>query len=313
MGFEEQNQSSNLYTAPTYSQTGQGSNLYQFDSGNNQISLDKSPQSGLYSYPEQPSESKPLYVSDQPGYYTDLVDHTSIVEIPEGKCGALGDCLGWNQPINHEHVKKNQLIRRVMLIVTAQLILVSGLCALFMFIDPITEFVQNEYWMIWVAILLEFVSLFVLFCVRKKFPANFIVLLVFTLATGYMVASVVTYYAIYTVVEAGVITITIFIVLVVYTLVSRTDFRWIGLFLVFRLFAMIIWGSMWFFFWLIGFYSEWIYQLYCILGVLLFIGFILFDTSRLLSKYADPEEYILFAVNLYLDVLNLFLYFGFVG
>jgi hypothetical protein len=44
-----------------------------------------------------------------------------------------------------------------------------------------------------------------------------------------MVATVVTYYAIYTVVEAGVITITITIVLIVYTLISRTDFRWIAL------------------------------------------------------------------------------------
>jgi hypothetical protein len=185
MGYEEQ---SNQYTSPTTSYNGQGNNLYQFDdSGNNQISLEKNPEpvSGLYGVPPRAEEAKSLYeYSQQPNYYTDSHDHSSVVEIPEGKCGALGDCLGWNQPINHEHVKKNQLIRRVMLIVTAQLILVSVLCAMFIFIDPITEFVQDEYWMIWVAVLIEFISLFVLFCVRKKFPANFIVLLIFTLATG---------------------------------------------------------------------------------------------------------------------------------
>jgi protein lifeguard len=38
------------------------------------------------------------------------------------------------------------------------------------------------------------------------------------------------------------------------------------------------------------------------------MGFIIVDTARLMSKYADPDEYILFAVTLYLDVLNLFLF-----
>lgn len=41
-------------------------------------------------------------------------------------------------------------------------------------------------------------------------------------------------------------------------------------------------------------------------GAILFAGFIVFDTHMILHKLS-PEEYILAAINLYLDILNLFL------
>ena len=42
-------------------------------------------------------------------------------------------------------------------------------------------------------------------------------------------------------------------------------------------------------------------------GALLFCGFIIFDTHMIMHKLS-PEEYILASINLYLDILNLFLY-----
>ena len=41
-------------------------------------------------------------------------------------------------------------------------------------------------------------------------------------------------------------------------------------------------------------------------GAFLFAGFIIFDTHMLMEKLS-PEEYIIGAINLYLDILNLFL------
>ena len=41
-------------------------------------------------------------------------------------------------------------------------------------------------------------------------------------------------------------------------------------------------------------------------GAVLFAAFIVFDTHMLIHKLS-PEEYILAAINLYLDVINLFL------
>ena len=74
------------------------------------------------------------------------------------------------------------------------------------------------------------------------------------------------------------------------------------------LFAMLMWGFIWVFLAMCGVQSYWLYQLYCLFGVFLFMAAIIVDTARLMSKFADPDEYILVAVTLYLDVLNLFLF-----
>lgn len=42
-------------------------------------------------------------------------------------------------------------------------------------------------------------------------------------------------------------------------------------------------------------------------GALVFCGFIIYDTS-LLMKQLSPEEHILASINLYLDIVNLFLH-----
>ena len=42
-------------------------------------------------------------------------------------------------------------------------------------------------------------------------------------------------------------------------------------------------------------------------GALIFCGFIIFDTHMIMHKLS-PEEYIMGAVNLYLDFINLFLH-----
>ncbi|OBS82466.1 hypothetical protein A6R68_23539 [Neotoma lepida] len=43
------------------------------------------------------------------------------------------------------------------------------------------------------------------------------------------------------------------------------------------------------------------------LGALLFCGFIIYDTHSLMHRLS-PEEYVLAAINLYLDIINLFLH-----
>lgn len=55
------------------------------------------------------------------------------------------------------------------------------------------------------------------------------------------------------------------------------------------------------------FYSETIELVFAAAGALLFCGFIIYDTHLLMHKLS-PEEYILAAINLYLDIINLFLH-----
>jgi len=250
------------------------------------------------------------------GYSKGLLHNSNETEIHLGyevmdndRCGALGDCLGCNKPLSHEDVRRNTLIRRVMVIVFLQLVVVAGECSMLYGISSARIWIADpdNWWMLLIAIVLEFATLFLLFAVRKKFPLNIIALFLFTIATGYMVGSVIVWYDISTLIEAAIICMVLVGTLMLYTLITRTEVKWLGVFLILGLQGLIIWGLVWMFFAIFGYYSYWLYQLYCIFGVFLFTGFIVFDTARLMNKHSDPDEYILFAVNLYLDILNLFL------
>ncbi|PIO34458.1 hypothetical protein AB205_0135270 [Aquarana catesbeiana] len=55
------------------------------------------------------------------------------------------------------------------------------------------------------------------------------------------------------------------------------------------------------------FYSETLEIVLAAGGALLFCGFIIYDTHMLMHKLS-PEEHIIASINLYLDVINLFLH-----
>jgi len=60
------------------------------------------------------------------------------------------------------------------------------------------------------------------------------------------------------------------------------------------------------------FRSEAMYNFYCVLGAMLFCVYIIADTQLIMGgkhkMSVSPEEYILAALNLYLDIINLFLF-----
>jgi len=53
--------------------------------------------------------------------------------------------------------------------------------------------------------------------------------------------------------------------------------------------------------------SSWMIFVYHILGVLVFSGFILYDTSQLIHKYGC-DDYMIASIELYLDIINLFIH-----
>ena len=48
-------------------------------------------------------------------------------------------------------------------------------------------------------------------------------------------------------------------------------------------------------------------MIFSLVGALIFIGYILYDTSNLIHVHG-PDDYIIATVSLYLDIINLFLY-----
>jgi FtsH-binding integral membrane protein len=101
--------------------------------------------------------------------------------------------------------------------------------------------------------------------------------------------------------QAGILTLSTFGVLTLYAWVSRRDFSAWGSFLVVGLWVLIGTSLLNMFFrnqtaglWLAG------------VSVLLFSGLLVFDTWRLRNVYG-PDDYVPAAVQIYLDLLNMFL------
>ena len=89
--------------------------------------------------------------------------------------------------------------------------------------------------------------------------------------------------------------------LTVYTFQSKKDYSTSSALLFSLLWILILGGIMQIFI-----QSEVMELVLAIFGAVLFAGFIVVDTHMLLHKLS-PEEYIMASINLYLDIINLFL------
>jgi len=157
------------------------------------------------------------------------------------------------------------------------------------------------------AMILTFVLIIALMCVKSKYPMNLFMLFAFTATMSYTIGIVCTAYAslglMVVVVEAFAITSLVFIALTLFTMYSKMDFSFLGMVLPVLLFTFIIWG----FFAMFAFPSFAFTQVYALFGTIIFSLYVIYDTWSI-TTYLSYDDYVLGAVNLYLDFINLFLF-----
>jgi FtsH-binding integral membrane protein len=139
---------------------------------------------------------------------------------------------------------------------------------------------------------------------KAEFPMNIGLVLVFNFAIGVFISPALFIYGRQQpglIGQAAMLTLGAFGILTLYAFVSRRDFSAMGSFLVVGLFVLIGTSILNFFIgnatadlWLAG------------AAVLIFSGLLVFDTWRLRNRYG-PDEYVGAAVNIYLDLLNMFM------
>merc|ERR1719334_2490122 len=163
------------------------------------------------------------------------------------------------------------------------------------FTDSVAKFSRENPALLWAAIIFSFVFLIALACcpgVRRKSPHNMIFLFLFTICEGWLVGAITATY------EAKE----------VFAMQTKIDFTACGGALLCILVVFI----------LVGFIAAFFPQtrtvrlVYASVGAIIFSLYIVFDTQMMMGgshKYSiDPEEYVFAALNLYLDIINLFLY-----
>ncbi|XP_056654385.1 protein lifeguard 4 isoform X2 [Monodelphis domestica] len=193
-------------------------------------------------------------------------------------------------------------LRKVYSIVFLQVLLTTVTASIFMYFDSIQIFVHKSPALILISLLGSLGLILALMLNRHKHPLNFYLLFGFTFLESLTVAAAVTFYDVYVVLHAFMLTTAVFLGLTLYTLQSKRDFSKLGAGLFAFLFILFLSGFLKFFY-----NNELVEVIFSAMGALLFCGFIIYDTHLLMHKLS-PEEYILAAINLYLDVINLFLH-----
>jgi len=157
-----------------------------------------------------------------------------------------------------------------------------------------------------ITMLAMFAPLFMAMQARRSFPRNIILTLVFTFIEGIWIAPFL-FMAERSnpgiVGQAGLLTLSTFGVLSLYAVMSKRDFSAWGSFFIVGLWVLIATS-------LINiFVGSALASLWIAAGtVLVFSGLLVFDTWRIVrSGVYGPDDYVPAAVNIYLDLLNLFL------
>jgi len=234
-----------------------------------------------------------------------------------------------------EAAVKAGFLRKVYGILSIQLLVTVAGAALFMFQEDAHQFVLRTPSAFYVALFMPFGFLLALHCYKDRHPINmyaaprFLALLyvvlvaclgvdglcgryllaAFTLCESYTIGVICAIYqennAGIIVFQAFVLTAAIFIALTTYVLVTKKDFSFLGAGLFSVLIVLLMCGMMQAFFpALFGFTGH---VFISVVGALLFAGYILYDTSQILHNLG-PDDYVVAAINLYLDIINLFLY-----
>ncbi|XP_071781600.2 protein lifeguard 1 [Centroberyx gerrardi] len=201
-------------------------------------------------------------------------------------------------------------IRKVYLTLMIQLLVTVGIICAFLYWDTLKEWTWSNYWFSYSMMVVVIVLIVALSCcdnLRRQVPLNFIALGLFTVAEGLMLGSVAVYFDAEAVLWAVGATALVSFALSLFAMQSKWDFTAAN-------------GCMWAFGWtLISFAllcgimrSQYLYIVYACLGTLVFSIYLVFDTQLILGgkhrKYAiSPEEYVFAALNLYLDIVTLFL------
>jgi FtsH-binding integral membrane protein len=204
---------------------------------------------------------------------------------------------------------KAAFIRKVYGILSLQLLVTVAGSAVFMFVDSAREYALSSTGVLYTALFLPFGLLFALMCYKDKHPINMYLLGAFTLCEAYTVGVVCAsyYQAGYgmIVLQALLLTAAVFLSLTSYVFVTKKDFSWMGGGLYMVLMVMVMWSLMNLIFPVT--FGGFGHTLFSLGGALLFSGFILYDTSNIMHRMG-PDDYIMAAISLYLDIINLFMY-----
>jgi len=201
-------------------------------------------------------------------------------------------------------------IRKVYGILVVQLSISLAFIAWFTFHEPTKLYVRSHMGIWWAALAVMIVCLITMACcgdVRRKAPMNFIFLFLFTLAQSFMLGAAASTYNTDAVIMAVGICAAVCLALTLFAFQTKWDFTILGGGLFVAVIVLMVFGII-----AIFVHDRIVTLVYASLGAMLFSLYLVYDTQLMMGgkhKYSiSPEEYIFAALNLYLDIVNIFMY-----
>lgn len=204
----------------------------------------------------------------------------------------------------------NDFVKKVYGILVVQLLYTAAICSVMMFVPAVRNgalsFAIHHPNVLQITLLVcLFSSLCWLRIAKDRYPQNVVACAVFVTFISINVGLTC---AIYYAAGAGklillsvLITAAMFLGLSSYAWLSSADFEYMRGFLFAALLGVLILGIVQCFL-----HLPWLEILYCILGILVFSGYIVYDTYLIKTKLG-PDDALMASIELYLDIINLFL------
>ncbi|KAK2857413.1 hypothetical protein Q7C36_005332 [Tachysurus vachellii] len=256
----------------------------------------------VHGYPAQPGQPAHGYPPPMPPIIP------PIIPISDSGDDGFTTTSGWDS-VSVRHA----FIRKVYLILAAQLLVTFGIVAVFTFVQPVRSFVVKNPGVYWASYAVYIVTHLVLVCCkgpRRRFPWNIFLLALFTLAMSYMTGTISSYYDTKSVFLALGITAVVCIAVTVFCFQTKVDFtKCTGLFCVLGI-VVFVTGIITAI--VLSFkYIPWLHMLYAAIGAIVFTLFLAYHTQLLIGnrKHSiNPEEYVFAALSIYVDVIQIFLF-----
>ncbi|XP_046968526.1 protein lifeguard 1-like isoform X1 [Vanessa cardui] len=221
--------------------------------------------------------------------------------------GEDSDVKGFD--FNEQSIRKS-FIRKVYGILMCQLLVTLSFITLFVYHTPTKLWVQRNTYMFWIAFAVVLVTLIAMACchsVRRTAPMNFIFLGIFTVAESFLLGVTSSMYASDAVMMAVGLTAAVCLALTLFAFQTKWDFTVMGGALLCATVVLLIFGIV-----AIFVPGKTMTLIYASLGALIFSLYLIYDTQLMMGgkhKFTiSPEEYVFAALNLYLDIINIFIY-----
>jgi len=173
------------------------------------------------------------------------------------------------------------------------------------------QFVQHNGWAFGVTMMAPLAVMCAFMCnpgLSRQFPQNYLLLLLFTVCEGFMVGVCTLKYTTGSVLMVAAITGVVVFALMLYAFQTKHDFTGMGSYL-FAAMMVLICCSFLFYLFPVG---DTMHKAFAVFGSLIFSMFIVYDTQLIIGgKHAkrqfSVDDYVLAAITIYLDIINLFL------